>query len=219
MNEMLTERLLEISADCGADLFGVADASDFSDYAGKRSPFFYIDTAKSVIVLGHRMNDPILDVWMNSVDGKQHYYFINEILAGIALEVVSALLEAGKKAILSSYSGIYAKDAAVLAGMGIIGNNNLLITERFGPRVRLRAIITDAELAGNPQKQESPCDTCPRFCWSACPADAFATGRFSREACIEYSGIHAEKPSDNSNLHCRECEMACPIGRGSGMTP
>ena len=213
MDEPLIEKSHEIAVSCGADLFGVADASDFSDYEGKRSPFFYVESAKSVIVIGHSMNDPILDVWLNSVDGKRHYYFINEILGSIALEVISALLEAGKKAVLSPYSGVYAKDAAVLAGMGTIGKNNLLITEQFGPRVRLRAIITDAKLPKNLRKLESPCDDCPRFCWSACPAKAFATGRFSREACIEYDGSHAGKPSENSNLSCRECELACPLGK------
>ncbi|MFC1717605.1 hypothetical protein ACFL6S_28345 [Candidatus Poribacteria bacterium] len=213
MDEALTESLRKIATGCGADLFGIATASDFFSYEGKRSPFFYVDNAKSVIVIGHSMNDPILDVWLNSIDGKRHYYFINEILGGIALAAISALLEAGKRAILSPYSGVYAKDAAALAGIGIIGKNNLLITGQFGPRVRLRTIITDAELQKNPQKLKSPCDDCPRFCWSACPAQAFATGRFSREACIEYDGGHAEKPSENSNLHCRECELACPLGK------
>lgn len=212
MSEALAKELLRISTGCGVDVFGIADAADFSDYTGKRSPSFYIDAAKSVIVIGHQMNDPILDVWMDSVDGKQHYYFINEILAGMAVEVISAIFEAGKRAVLSPYSGVFAKDAAVLAGIGIIGRNNLLITEQFGPRVRLRAIITDAELPGNPRRQESFCDACPRLCWSACPVDAFSAGRFSGEACLGYSGEYNRKLSDGSNLGCRECELACPIG-------
>ena len=212
MSEALTEKLLEVSINCGADLFGVADTRDFSDYTGKRSPSFYVDTARSVIIIGHSVNDPMLDVWLDSIDGKRHYYFINEILGCIALEIISALFEVGNRAVLSPYSGIFAKDAAVLAGIGTIGKNNLLITEQFGPRVRLRVIVTDAELSKPPRKQGTFCDTCPRFCWSACPADAFSTGRFNREACIGYSGEHTSKPTSNSNLGCRECEFACPVG-------
>ncbi len=212
--ETLTERLREISINCGADLFGVADANDFSGYTGKRNPFFYIDTARSVIVLGYHMNDSILDVWLDPIGGKRYYYFINEILGSIALEIISALFGEGKRAVLSPYSGIFSKDAAVLANLGTIGRNNLFMTNRFGPRVRLRTVITDAELAKSPHKRESFCDSCPRYCWSACPADAFADGRFNREVCSKYSEDHYEKLSGNSFLSCRECEIACPVGGG-----
>jgi len=41
--------------------------------------------------------------------------------------------------------GIFLKDAAVLAGLGTIGMNNLLITPEFGPRVRLRALLLDVK--------------------------------------------------------------------------
>ena len=38
------------------------------------------------------------------------------------------------------HGGIYLKDAAVMAGLGCIGRNNLLVTPEFGPRIRLRAM-------------------------------------------------------------------------------
>jgi epoxyqueuosine reductase len=212
MNETLTRRLSDIASNCGADLFGIADVSDFSRYTDKRNPHFYADTAKSVIVIGYHINDPILDAWLNSVDGKRHRYFINEILGNIALEIISTLLKEGKDAVLTPYSGIFVKDAAALANLGVIGKNNLLLTKRFGPRLRLRTIVTEAELMKNPEKPESLCDDCPRFCWSACPADAFATGRFNREVCIDYSEKGKKRLSDNAALYCRECELACPIG-------
>lgn len=211
-NEALTERLRDISSNCGADLFGIANVNDFSRYTDRRNPHFYVDAAKSVIVIGYHINDPILDVWFSSVDGKRHRYFINEILSNIALEIISALLKEGKDAVLTPYSGIFAKDAAALANLGVIGKNNLLLTKRFGPRVRLRTMVTEAVLIKNPEKPESLCDDCQRFCWSACPADAFATGQFNREACIEYSEKGKKKLSDNAALYCRECELACPIG-------
>lgn len=212
MNEQLTKKLLEVSTGCGADLFGVADASDFSGYTGKRNPLFYVDNAKSVIVIGYHINDPMLDLWVDQIDGKQSCYFVNEILGNIAHEMISVLLQDGVATVLSPYSGIYTKDAAVLAGLGTIGKNNLLLTKRFGPRVRLRAIVIEAELSKIPRTQESFCDNCPRLRWSACPANAFANGRFSREACEKHGEAHAKRLSDNSRLFCRECETVCPIG-------
>ena len=215
----VTNELLEVSIKSGADLFGVADANDFSSYVDKHNPFFYVDNAKSVIVIGYHINDPILAVGIPSIDGKPYRNFINEILGNIALEIISILLKEGKRTVLSPYNGIFTKDAAVLAGLGTIGKNNLLLTRQFGPRVRLRTILTEAELSVNTRLQESFCDNCPHLCWSACHANAFATGKFNRDACIKYSEEHIIKliacdtrySSDNSSLRCRECELACPI--------
>jgi len=213
MDELLTKRLQRISAERGADLFGVVDARDFSSFTGKRNPLFYVDNAKSVIVIGYHMTDRMLDFWMEEVDGKRYCSLVNEILGNIAHELISILLQEGHAAVLSPYSGVYTKDAAVLAGLGVIGENNLLLTEKFGPRVRLRAIITEAHLARSPRKQLSYCDGCPRSCWSACPANALTGGHFSRKACTEHSEAHARRLRDHSFLSCRECELACPVGR------
>ena len=92
------------------------------------------------------MTDPMLDMWLESIGDKRHYYFVNEVLGSIGRELVCALLQAGHRAALSPYSGVFAKDAAALAGLGTIGENNLLVTEEYGPRVRLRIVVTDAEL-------------------------------------------------------------------------
>jgi len=109
MKEALTKRLLEVSTNCGADLFGVADVGDFSGYAGKRNPFFYDDNARSVIVIGYHISDPILDVWLKSVDGKRSHSFVNEVLGNIALEIISVLLKEGKKAVLSPLAAFLPK--------------------------------------------------------------------------------------------------------------
>ncbi|MEA3231699.1 MAG: hypothetical protein U9Q05_08095 [Thermodesulfobacteriota bacterium] len=37
--------------------------------------------------------------------------------------------------------GIFLKDAAALAGLGCIGKNNMLVLMKYGPRVRLRALL------------------------------------------------------------------------------
>jgi len=62
MNETLTRRLSDIASNCGADLFGVAEVNDFSRYTDKRNPHFYVDRAKSVIVIGYHINDPMGEV-------------------------------------------------------------------------------------------------------------------------------------------------------------
>jgi len=185
----------------------------FSTYNGKRHPTHYLRNVQAIIVIGIHVYDPMLDVWINSVGGKKEYYLVNEILGGIASEIIQFLENSNKKAILSPYSGVFTKDAGVMAGLGIIGRNNLLITKQYGPRVRLRAIITDAKLESTIEKPNVSCDDCPNHCWSACPANAFPDGQYNKEICAEYSEKNLKWLSDNAFLYCRECELACPMGK------
>jgi epoxyqueuosine reductase QueG len=58
--------------------------------------------------------------------------------------------------------------AAVEAGLGQIGDNKLLITERFGPRVWLLPVITTAQLEPDGRYKDEICDHCG-LCVDACP--------------------------------------------------
>lgn len=50
------------------------------------------------------------------------------------------------------------KFAAVYAGIGWIGKNDLLITQKYGPRVRLSAILIDFNLPTGKPIEHSKCD-------------------------------------------------------------
>lgn len=85
-----------------------------------------------------------------------------------------------------------------MAGIGVMGRNNLAIVPGYGPGVRFRAIRVDLAVPG-----------CPGYCTRACPMDAFAAGRYSRERCM--ARMDADKASGRAQIdHCRECELACP---------
>ncbi len=63
------------------------------------------------------------------------------------------------------------KTVATRAGLGWIGKNALLVTSRYGPRVRLASIFTDMPLDAAVPIAESHCGACDR-CVRACPAGA-----------------------------------------------
>ncbi|GAI92734.1 unnamed protein product, partial [marine sediment metagenome] len=84
---------------------------------------------------------------------------------GIKTQVMPYAVERG---------GIYLKDTAVLAGLGCIGRNNLLITPELGPRVRLRAMLLAEDLPATGPIPFDPCDGCEEFCRKECPQNAFA---------------------------------------------
>lgn len=65
-------------------------------------------------------------------------------------------------------SPIDERDAAALAGLGIIGKNRLLITEKYSSYVFLAEIITDLPLKYEEKYEISYCENCG-LCASACP--------------------------------------------------
>jgi len=213
MAHKLTESLRSIALKHGADIFGTARTSGFIDYRGKRNPQHYLKDARSVIVIGMHVFDPCMDAWIGSAAGDNDFYIINEILGVIAHAVIQSLGRRGHQAVLSPYSGIYTKDAAALAHLGHIGKNNLLITPQYGPRVRLRAVVTDASLHAQVQKPQDHCTDCPRYCRSACPAQAFGSGTYDKSRCQGYSETNVQRLREHGVLFCRECELACPKGR------
>ncbi|MHB1131851.1 MAG: 4Fe-4S binding protein [Chloroflexota bacterium] len=66
------------------------------------------------------------------------------------------------------------KHAAEYAGLGRIGRSSLLITEEFGPRVRLACLVTDAALGSTRRQLADPCAECAGDCVAGCPAGALA---------------------------------------------
>lgn len=63
------------------------------------------------------------------------------------------------------------RHAALAAGLGAFGRNNLILHPELGSRVIFTSVLTDLEIESDPQVQESPCDNCMR-CVKDCPASA-----------------------------------------------
>jgi len=204
----------EKSIKWGADLIGFANIARFNRYQEENRPPV---STKTVIVLAIWMEDPILDLWLHPKSwenqGKPSRAFEDEILRGVSLRLSLLLEREGYEAAPASYEpGLYLKEAGVLAGLGNIGKNNLLITEKYGPRIRLRAVNTNASLEPDPIiKNMDFCRECAK-CIDACPANALSTGKYSKDACLSYCQNNLRKVSLYSVLWCMECSDVCPIG-------
>ena len=220
--------LIEKSRSLGASLAGIANidllrnAPSYQVYGGVEFPA----RAKSVMVLAlaHPENEPELDWWgvKGGTVGNQRLQQISENLKQWVNKEHSILVQ------LLPYNvedgGVFLKDAAVLAGLGIIGANNLLITPEFGPRVRLRALFLDVEVVPTGKKAFSPCNACDMSCRRSCPRNAFFSGSYSKELCGKQMNedesnrviIKPTSPNDSPEgriKYCRACELACPIGK------
>lgn len=214
--ELSTDRIIELALSMGASLAGSAEY----EYGNVDLP----KKAGTILVLAleHKETEPELDWW----DGKGGTKG-NRILRKISKKLKSRLKEefdvnAYPLAYHVEKGGIFLKDAAVLAGIGIIGKNNLLITPQLGPRVRLRALFIDFKSKSPGPLDFEPCKGCEMVCWKACPENAFKNGGYNRELCDEQMyknesekvlikvGIDKKKEKVCVK-YCRACELSCPL--------
>ena len=78
--------------------------------------------------------------------------------------------------------GVFLKDTAVLAGLGCIGKNNIVVTPEYGPRIRWRTLLLDRTAKPTGRLHFDPCDGCPQPCRKACPVGAFDRTVYSSSA-------------------------------------
>jgi epoxyqueuosine reductase len=116
------------------------------------------------------------------------------------------------------------KLVATRAGLGWIGRTDLLVSRRFGPRVRLASIVTTRPLRTEQPITESQCDSC-RICVELCPAQA-ANGHawyagalreefFDAFKCRDYCRRISLKRLGKCISLCGKCVSVCPLGRGA----
>ncbi|MBP2145427.1 NAD-dependent dihydropyrimidine dehydrogenase PreA subunit [Methanofollis sp. W23] len=208
--------------DLGATVAGCVLARALNDCPSALSdgpPGFCADTG-SFMVLGlfHDPDRPELDWWEEGqgTPGDQMLHQIAEDLCRWLGEVH------GTDARVLPYQiydgGIYLKDAAVMAGLGFVGRNNLVIVPGCGPSIRFRALWVDVDVPELPVMPcSSFCEECSAPCLRACPMHAFSGGRYHRAPCLERIDVNktTAKGERRAIDHCRVCELVCPAGRES----
>lgn len=115
------------------------------------------------------------------------------------------------------------KMAATRAGLGWIGKTDLLVSEKFGPRIRLASVLTNYkfENLGSPIT-ESRCGACV-ICIEKCPAQA-ASGKLWNTKTDRDEIFNAAKGREMcrkrtwENIHkelslCGICVSVCPQGK------
>lgn len=264
------ERIITKAKAFGADLAGIVNLEDLkrspSHQIGEKLPDFEGEAMKAfagkkwgvvawpedarsavAIAIAHPPHKPELDWWVTGACAG------NTAGNRLLMKVVARLAdwfekENGVRGFKLPYhihhGGCFMKDAAVLGGLGCIGKNNLLITPQYGPRQRLRVLLTNADLPTTGVMDFDPCRGCPMPCRKACPEKAFAetvytskeygiaelpgrSGVYSRMRCnqqmdsnnaaFEMIDIAGQENSYKQVKYCRECEFACPVGAQSGV--
>jgi len=217
LNRLLSE-IKKISQKQGACLFGIADIQQIKGDFQLSSQLK--EKLKRAIVLGLRVSKGILEELETHPTRLyfHHYRLLNAYLDQLALSIARCLEEKGFLAIPIPASQILDwqkqtahlshKKLGVLAGLGWIGRNNLLVNKKFGSQFRLVSILTDAPLkAHKPVKGD--CGSC-FACLEVCPAKAIKKDvqNFDYLACFAQLK-EFQKQRFTDQYICGLCVKAC----------
>ena len=220
-------QLINKAKEFGATSAGIADAASLqksrSHVQDGKKDRLRPESSVLVLALQHDSDRPELDWWDGEKGtlGNRKLIDVSKSLAKWIKDTFN--IDTRDLAYHVENGGIYLKDAAVIAGLGIIGKNNLLVTPEFGPRVRFRALHMDMDIPSTGQIELECCDNCPMPCREACPQNAFKDGYYSRQLCREQMNRDvqnrtvmkmeaSEAAAYEVIKYCRACEFACPVG-------
>ncbi len=145
-----------------------------------------------------------------------------EIFEGVISELEKSLPE-HKFVGFSDHSPIDERDAALKAGLGVLGENGMVITEEYSSYIFLGELITDARVDCRVQAV-GHCEGC-LSCRAACPKDELGE---CLSSVTQKKGELTEREAEAIARHgsawgCDICQRVCPhtlraIERGSAYT-
>ena len=246
MSEWLREAIID-RLGSRVTAVGFAPIDRFGDVPEKHHPADACKEAQTVIVLGitvplGMLHSPEYNLYLLH----RTYHTVYVHLDELSLEISNFIESQGNYLAVPTPSyaplifhgrepwGIISlKHAAVCAGLGSLGRSGQMYHPKYGSLLRLGAVVTSAELPGDPVIEEGPCPPKCKACHKTCPSKAFdPEGGFNKMACLVYCIKHAIYPialkdeqgikniervintaGHNYWLKCDECLKVCPINQ------
>ncbi|HUT32256.1 MAG TPA: hypothetical protein VNE39_02145 [Planctomycetota bacterium] len=196
----LAEHVRHVAMEAGADLVGFAPISRFDGAPPELHPRTIFPQAHSVIAIAVRQLRGALKAAEEGTYWQAYncdsYWYLNEIIAPRILRRIVLFLEergctsvpvhnpfhphTGRQTRADQPKGpdgvVSLRVVGVAAGLGELGHSKVLLTPQFGPRQRVFAVLTDAELTPTPLFRGKICDGC-LSCVKACQACAIGPKR------------------------------------------
>lgn len=231
MNKRITkEEIRQLALDKGLDFIGFANIERFTGAPPRMHPSSIFPECKTVIVMGKRV---IRGGWRGIEEGTHfpnYTYFdyhgqLNSFFIHLPLyELACAIEDSGYEAV-PYYPGppegqgnnppiregavapnvhLAIRIAGLAAGLGEIGWSKVFLTKKFGPRVRMAAILTDMEIEPDPlMKPGTLCDKCME-CVKGCSAHAIPHLKDHKTIKINIEGQEYEW----ADVHMGRCTLS-----------
>ena len=230
-SKQLTKEIKVVAKKLGADLVGVTKFNPKWVYSHKynrdknnTSENNLDKSLKNVIVIANEMDKDLIDTAPSALSGAATGLGYSNDLSS-ALSLAQYIINLGYKAVASQNDTALSIPLAIEAGLGEYARNGLLITKKFGPRVRISKIFTDL-----PLEHDSPisfgvknyCSICQR-CANECPPRAIPNDKpsynqinISNIKGVKKWSVNAEKcfkfwAAQSSD--CTICIRVCPYNK------
>ena len=226
MCENYRDEISSILLDCGLNHFGFCPFSAVSEsliplYSTKRLPAAPATIISFVFPL-RRPEDVRRNVARYAT--VTDYHLVVEALLAPAVERLTARFPDHSFVPFCDVSPLPEVRTAAMAGLGVIGQHNLLITKEFGSWVALGELVTDLALPVMPRTIQ-PCKNCGA-CTARCPTGVLS-GPFDRERCL--AGVTQRKKQPDAAMEaalkqekiawgCDRCQEVCPMNRGTAFS-
>ena len=215
----------------GADLCGITDLDDRWIYTARVDardmssvPQELPEGLTSVIVLGHEMDAELVSTYPSALAGAATGREYSRETS-IVIQLAAYIRNLGFEAVPSMNDTALVIPYALKAGLGEYGRNQMVITSKFGPRLRFSKILTNLPLAHDAPKPigvRAFCDICTK-CADACPVKALPYGP-PKENNGDISAIKGVRKwtSDSKKCFsfwaklasdCAICMRVCPFNR------
>jgi epoxyqueuosine reductase QueG len=221
----MEERIKKIIEKLGADICGIANVERFANAPSGFHPTDIYINCKSVIVFAKHMpkglayvNPRIVytkatDINLNEIDRISYLASIEiEKLGGIAIPLPSdSPYDYWDSDNMEGKGLLSMRHAAVLAGVGSMGKNTLIINEKYGNMINIGAVLTNLDLHPDPLSKEM-CITGCHLCIDNCPQKALNGLTVNQKLCREFTYSNNKKGFGVCN--CNKCRVNCPKAFG-----
>ncbi len=222
----MKEKIKKIFRDRGVTLCGFAAADSFNEAPRGFHPRDIFKECKSVIAYALPLSRGLVHVSPRIAYTQANNTLKNE-LDRIAAEVSPAIEALGCRVVPVPCDDPYEywdeekregkgilsmKHAALLAGIGSMGKNTLIMNRQHGSFINLGALLTDLSLESDPPAENLCIDNCRR-CLDACPQKALDGVTVNQKLCRQYTYVTNARGFDVNN--CNSCRVACPWTRGA----
>jgi epoxyqueuosine reductase len=197
MTPVKSEEAKALAREEGVDLVGVASADCVETTSNCRGPRSVLPEARSVVVFAKRMLVGSIESPSTQVATSQNLALYQELdrisyVLGCFFEqrgYRAATVPSYNPVVMTSEAkgfvgAVSLRHVAQASGLGVLGKNNLLLTPHLGPRIRLGAVVTTADLDPDKPSNADLCNDC-EACIVACPVNALSEpGRTHLGRCV-----------------------------------
>lgn len=210
----------------GADVCGIANVDRFSEAPSGFHPRDIFFDCKSVIVLGIALPKGLTKVEPRLIYGHFNYSTCPEV-DWVAMKTAKEIEKLwGRFAVplpsdspyeyweeekMEGRGLISMKHAAVLAGLGTLGKNTVLLNEKYGNLLTLGAVLTELDLKSDPLAASICIKNCNR-CIKNCPSQALDGQSVNQKKCRLYT--YGTNARGFNTVDCNQCRVVCPMRFG-----